>query len=299
MQWGQIKTLLILSFLILDVYLFVQFLEKKELADLAVLEEQPSTIEEQLSAEGILIEDLPAQVDEETYISVKQRLFTEDELVNYDGLAAQRPFLFDEYFIASQLDEPISMDENATEEDIAKIFEQIAFYPDEYEYWNWNKELNIMVFFQKKLERSVYYNQNALVLLFLNEDNEVTYYLQTMLGETNSVAEKRKLIEPIRAIETLYMANELYTDDHISKVNIGFHTRVPFEGDVQVFVPIWKVNVNEEKDFFVNAIEGFTFSTDEKEFLLEVIDTAIFKLQVQRNKDNTIDDILNDLREFR
>ena len=35
MQWGQIKTLLILSFLILDVYLFVQFLEKKEQADLS------------------------------------------------------------------------------------------------------------------------------------------------------------------------------------------------------------------------------------------------------------------------
>src|SRR5699024_2041647 len=178
-------------------------------------------------------------------------------------------------------------------------FDQIAFYPEEYKYWNWNEELNVMVFFQKKIERPVYYNQNGVVLLFLNEDNEVTFYLQTMLGETESLAEKRTLIEPMRAIEILYMANELYTDDHITNVNIGFHTRVPFEGDVQVFVPIWKVNVNEEEDFFVNAIEGFTFSTDEGEFLEDVIDTGIYKLQVQRSEDDPIDDILNELREMR
>ena len=49
-----------------------------------------------------------------------------------------------------------------------------------------------------------------------------------------------------------------------------------------MFAPIWKVNVNDEKDFFVNAIEGFTFSTNEEEFLLDVIDAAIYKLQVTK-----------------
>src|SRR5699024_7714089 len=102
------------------------------------------------------------------------------------------------YYIASQLDEPIPMDKDASEDDIKKTFDQIAFYPEEYKYWNWNEELNVMVFFQKKIERPVYYNQNGVVLLFLNEDNEVTFYLQTMLGETESLAEKRTLIEPMR-----------------------------------------------------------------------------------------------------
>lgn len=299
MQWGQIKTILILSFLILDIYLFAQFLEKKEQADLAVLEQEPSTIEEQLSAESITIEQLPEKTEEETYISVQQKLFTEEELSNYDVQVEQETYLIDQYFIASQLEEPMEIPKGATVEEIAQLFNEIVYFPDEYEYWNWNEDLNIIIFFQKKLDRPVYYNQNGLVLLFLNDENEITFYLQTMLGETETLAEKGKLIEPIRAIETLYMANELHPGDIVTNVNIGFYTRVPFEGDVQVFAPIWKVNVNKEKDFFVNAIEGFTFSANEQDFLLEFIDTAIHKLQVQRNNTTSIEYMLDELKQLR
>src|SRR5690625_726253 len=137
MQWGQIKSLLILSFLILDVYLFLQFLDKKEQADIAVLEEEPSSIEEQLSAEDITIEALPEEVEEESYISVKQQLFKEEELEDYDENVAQHTYLFDQYFIASQLDEPIPINRQATSEDITEIFNEIAYYPEEYKYWNW------------------------------------------------------------------------------------------------------------------------------------------------------------------
>lgn len=298
MQWGQIKSLLILSFLILDIYLLGQFLEKKELADITVLEEQPSTIEEQLSLENITIAELPEEVSEETYITVKQQLLKEEDLVAFDKKIFEQTFLLDDYFIASYLDDPIKVDENATSEEITKLFQEIAYYPDEYVYGSWNKDLNIIMFFQQKMDRPIYYNQNGLVLLFLDENNEINFYIQTLLGETESLGEKRKLIEPIRAIETLYMANELHSDDEITKVNIGFHTRVPFEGDVQVFVPIWKVNVNKQEDYFVNAIEGFTFSTDEEEFLLDVINTAILKLQVQRSEDSPIDDMLDELKEI-
>lgn len=299
MQWGQIKTLLILSFLILDIYLFAQFLEKKEQADLTIMEHEPSTIEEQLKAESITVEELPEKTEEETYISVQQKLFTDEELENYDVKVDQETYLLDQYFIVSQLEESIPIKKDATIEDITQVFQDVVYYADEYEFWNWNEDLNIIIFFQKKLDRPVYYNQNGLALLFLNDNNEVTYYIQTMLGETETIAEKGKLIEPIRAIETLYISNELHPGDHVTNVKIGFYTRVPFEGDVQVFAPIWKVNVNNEKHFFVNAIEGFTFSTNEHDFLLEFIDAAINKLQVQLTKSTAIEDVLNDLKQLR
>src|SRR5690625_1117392 len=134
MQWGQIKSLLILSFLILDIYLLGQFLEKKELADITVLEEQPSTIEEQLSLENITIAELPEEVSEETYITVKQQLLKEEDLVAFDKKIFEQTFLLDDYFIASYLDDPIKVDENATSEEITKLFQEIAYYPDEYVY---------------------------------------------------------------------------------------------------------------------------------------------------------------------
>ena len=119
-----------------------------------------------------------------------------------------------------------------------------------------------------------------------------------MLGETEQIGEKRKLIKPIRAIETLYDdANELKSGDDITNVNIGFHTRVPFETGVQVFAPIWKVNVNSEKDYFVNAIEGFIFSTEEQEFLEDVINSAIDKVQASRDESANLGEMIEALKE--
>lgn len=295
MHWGQIKTLLILSFLILDIYLFVQFMEKKEEADIGVLEQQPSTIEEQLQAEAITFQDLPKQEYEESYISVKQKIFDEDELVVKND--KQETFIFNKTFIASKLEDPIKMKKDEKREKITEIFNDIVYFPEEYSFYSWNQDVNVLIFFQNKMDRPVYYNQNGLVLLFLNDKNEITFYTQTMLGETEPLAEKRKLIKPIRAIETLYDANELHSEDNIPKVNIGFHTRVPFETGVQVFAPIWKVNVNNEKDYFVNAIEGFIFSTDEQEFLEEVMETSIEKMQIQREKDSPAGEMLGELKE--
>src|SRR5699024_5125305 len=96
MHWGQIKTLLIFSFLILDVYLFVQFLDKKEVADIGIIEHEPSTIEEQLTSESIAITDLPKQTHEESYISVNQHLFTEEELSSQDGVHPVSPHHLEE-----------------------------------------------------------------------------------------------------------------------------------------------------------------------------------------------------------
>lgn len=298
MQWGQIKTLLILSFLILDIYLFMQFLDKKDQADIGVLEQQSSTIEEQLKAEAITFQDLPEQEYEEAFISVQQQMFQTDELSSFKRSEHQDTYLFNKYLLLSKLNDPIKIKEDIQKGKITELFNSIVYYPEEYSFWNWNKEFNVLVFFQNKMDRPVYYNQNGLVLLFLNDNNEIIFYLQTMLGETEQIGEKRKLIKPIRAIETLYDdANELKSGDDITNVNIGFHTRVPFETGVQVFAPIWKVNVNSEKDYFVNAIEGFIFSTEEQEFLEDVINSAIDKVQASRDESANLGEMIEALKE--
>jgi regulatory protein YycI of two-component signal transduction system YycFG len=296
MHWGQIKTLLILSFFILDIYLLAQFMEKKELSDIAILEEQTSTIEEQLKAEDITVADLPEQEFEETFISVKQKNFREQELVGVKDRVKQKRYILNENLIAAKLDEPIKVKRDDSQETITNLFKKIVYFPEEYTFWSWNKELNAIIFFQNKMDRPVYYNQNGLVLLFLNEDNKITYYTQTMLGEAEALSEKQKLIKPMRAVEKLYDTNELYPGDKITNVHIGFHTRMPFESGVQVFAPIWKVNVNGEKDYFVNAIEGFIFSTEEQEFLLEAMKVTTERMQVNREVGSPIDEMINDLK---
>src|SRR5699024_11318478 len=78
MQWGQIKTLFILCLLILNVYLFYQFIDKQNESDLRVKEAPDSSIEAKLKNENIKVGELPQEEKRESFISVKQRTLTDD-----------------------------------------------------------------------------------------------------------------------------------------------------------------------------------------------------------------------------
>jgi len=270
MQWSQIKSILILSFFILNAYLFAQFLEKKEQADIGVLEQDLYSIEEQLEDDDIEIGDLPEKSLEETFISVEPYEFSTKELKQDKPKKSQETVVLDDTLIVSKLKTPLKVD-TSSDNSIMNKFNEIAYYSDNYHYWGHDETYNILIFFQDKLDRPIYFNKNGLVLAILNEDDEIEGYIQTMLGEEEPLDDKRELIEPLTAIEKVYENDELKQNDEISKVTIGFHTRVPSESGVQVFAPTWKINVNDEQDYFVNAMEGFIFSTEEEEFLEEVL----------------------------
>src|SRR5690625_820352 len=153
MHWSKIKSLLILSFFILAIYLFAQFLEKKEQADIGVLEHQSSTVEEQLAAESITFKDLPEEEYEETFISVEQHLFKASALKKDKPKLAQDASILNGSIIASKLEKPKKIGGKSADE-ITEIFNDFAHYPEEYKYWNWNEEYNVLIFFQSKMERS-------------------------------------------------------------------------------------------------------------------------------------------------
>lgn len=75
MQWGHIKTLFILSFLILNIYLLVQYVDRQQDSERPVLDEsKESSMEERLESENITIQtELESDVTESNYISVSQK----------------------------------------------------------------------------------------------------------------------------------------------------------------------------------------------------------------------------------
>src|SRR5699024_9856804 len=174
-------------------------------------------------------------------------------------LKDQDTVILDESYIISMFKEPIPI--NDPDKGMGSILSDELLYSDEYVYWDRNKKLNMLILFQKKQDRPVYYNENGIVFIFLNEDNEAIFYTQTVLDQTETNGDKYTLIEPIIAIEKLYNSNELTTGDDITNIDLGFHTRIPPKGGVQVFSPTWRVTVNGEKNYFVNAIEGLVSSS--------------------------------------
>lgn len=285
MQWSQIKTLFILTFLVLNIYLSMQFISKQKQSDLGILEHGQSTFEEVLESENIKVPSTLPEEAKERFISVRQKAFTEDDIENISGLKQQEIAIVNENLLLSIFDEPINIPETVEDspDEIKGILQDTIMFPEDYVFWNWNKELNILVFFQKENDRPVYFNQSGMILVFLDEQNDTVFYTQTMLDESDDEQEQRKLIDAIDAIEKLYNASELNVGDEVATVDIGFHTRVPLTNGVQVFVPVWKVTVDDDRDYFVNAIEGHVFSSDELTFLEESMELDLERLEEMEN----------------
>jgi regulatory protein YycI of two-component signal transduction system YycFG len=78
MDWSKTKTIFILAFLILDIYLMVEFYELRGKSDYAIM--QRATTEEQLAADGIVYDNLPGDIGKGFYITAKSKDFTLDEV---------------------------------------------------------------------------------------------------------------------------------------------------------------------------------------------------------------------------
>ncbi|MFA1819677.1 two-component system regulatory protein YycI [Virgibacillus oceani] len=300
MQWSKIKTLFILSFLVLNIYLLIQYIDKQDRQDFVELNYQDTPLEEQLESENITIEDVDVDVSEDTYISVSQHIFTDAEKEELADLSDQTPVIFDDSFIVSAVDDPIAIPETATPENINNIVRNHIVFPESYSFGEWNEEMNVLLFFQETRDRPIYFNAYALLMVYLNEENEMVYYTQSMLGEPEPQEDLKSLIQPIQALGTLYDRNHLYPDDVVNPVELGYHTRIPLANGEQVFAPSYHISVNDERSYFVNAIEGQTFPSEEAEFILEMLDLTnrvIEQLDDDHEWKEDMQDHLNGMRE--
>lgn len=281
MQWKQIKTLFILCFLVLDVYLLFIFFDKQEDADLGTPEQQTLKFDKQLENENITISaDLPAKQLKESFIFVEQKTFGKEDQKILEAKENLKSVIINDKYIISMFKKPVPIAKDTTDGLISQQVKKYILSPENYMYWDWNKEMNVLVLFQQKSDRPVYFNQNGIILVFLNEENEMIFYTQTMLGSIEKPGEPNQLIKPMQAIHALFENNRLESGDEITDVNIGFYTRFPLEGGEQVFAPTWTITVNEKENFYVNAIENRVFSSDELKFLKDAAITAMNKARM-------------------
>src|SRR5690625_840350 len=100
MQWSQIKTLFILSFLILDIYLIVQFIDKQEQENMGILEKEESTIKQRLEDENITNKDLTEEEETESFNTVKPKIFTVEEMEIIGRLSTQNTAIVNNFIVS-------------------------------------------------------------------------------------------------------------------------------------------------------------------------------------------------------
>ncbi|MFC7687752.1 two-component system regulatory protein YycI [Ureibacillus sp. GCM10028918] len=254
MDWSKSKSIFIVVFLILDVFLYSLFLNRHTESQLVQNESWGErNIEDRLKDDNITYGMLPTNIVKAAYISGKAKNFEDEEL----SLENAEDIKIDKNKLVVTLEEPFEI-KNLDEETSYNEFLKLNVYNGtSYTLWQIDKENRNATFFQTMNSRILYYIKNGSVTVHWNDQNEIIRYEQTLLEDLEANEEEKTLTTPLNAITLLYNKGLLESNSKITQVNLGYSTLLQLQ---QVLVPTWEIRVeteNEEvKEYFVNAVEG-------------------------------------------
>ncbi|ABS24184.1 two-component system regulatory protein YycI [Bacillus cytotoxicus] len=256
MDWNRIKTIFIVTFFVLDLFLVFQFIQKQNNNELELMTE--TKIDQQLKADHITVDDLPNEPKKDSFIIAKNKVFKEEDI---HSLKNQTPRLQeDAKKIESDLKEPIQNTKTLAKDKYGDFLRNYVVDGQKYEFAK--SEASKIYFFQKYKDKPIFYNDHAMIIVTLNEKDEIVSYTQTMLTDLkemgeNDKAKEQEIISAQKALENLFVKQELTPNTHIKEAQIGYATLVSLaESNKQVLTPTWNLKEKGKKDHFVNAIEG-------------------------------------------
>lgn len=252
MDWSKTKSLFIVTFLILNIFLGYQLIQKRDSSQLDILTE--AEFAERLATEKITHEALPNAPKDGPYVSGKVKFFTEDDIIN---LKNQNPNIENPTILQSVFVEPIKLTNLTDTVKLTQIVTDNIISGDSYVLWNIDEESNRVIFLQKYKDQVIFNqftNISGILILQLNEDNNIVSYQQTLIIDFEE-HEKEDILTATETIEILFNNKHLKYGSHISKMEYGYYPLVPLS-ESQLLTPTWHIVIDDNVDIFVNAIEG-------------------------------------------
>ncbi|WP_462410064.1 two-component system regulatory protein YycI [Neobacillus sp. Marseille-QA0830] len=261
MDWSRIKTIFIITFLILDVYLLFQFMKSRDNNNYEVITE--ATAEQKLKDDQISYGELPTVQIKAQYLSAKPKVFTKTEI---SKLKNQTASLNDSgTTLQVSLDKPVQLSEKMAPSEVQDFLSDNVLNGQDYQYWETNQKKNVITCYQQYENSPLYQNINGMITLDLNEEHQIVSYQQTYLGDIQKMSTKKEeIIQALKAIETLHQKGDIKSKSKITKVELGYSTLVQLAAS-QVLAPTWRIVVNNKESLYVNAFEGeiINFNSDE------------------------------------
>ncbi|MBA9028054.1 two-component system regulatory protein YycI [Peribacillus huizhouensis] len=254
MDWNRTKTIFIMVFLILDIFLLDQFMGKK--SDNKYDYMAQASIDELLKEENIEYTPMTKQKQKENYLVAKTKVFKKDDL---KSLKDQEITIVDvdRTKVVGTFKTKTKISEKLQSSEIDLFVKENIYHGEDYRYWTHDKTSNSIIYYQAFNSKLFYNNSKGKVTLFLNENKEITSYEQTYLEDIEEFNEPKEMIPPIKAIEALYLKGDIPPDSKITAKH-GYYNSLQSNSSSSSFllVPTWRIVVDDKKDLFVNAFDG-------------------------------------------
>jgi regulatory protein YycI of two-component signal transduction system YycFG len=261
-DWSKIKTIFIVTFLILDVYLLFQFMKMRDANKFEVITE--TSFEDKLKADEIKYIELPKAPIKDQYLSAKPKTFTKTDLEKLKGQSAT--FKEPGTTLLVTLEKPFQLNSKFEPVELAAFLKDNVLYGEHYQFWEKNDKKNTITYFQQYENYPLYENINGMITFTVNADNQIISYQQTYLEGIEKLTAKEEVLPPLKAIETLHQKGILKPKSKITKIELGYSTLIQLAAS-QVLAPTWRLVVDGKESLFVNAFEGQIIEFDSEEKL--------------------------------
>ncbi|BCB06075.1 two-component system regulatory protein YycI [Bacillus sp. KH172YL63] len=253
MDWSKTKSIFIIVFLILDIFLMSLLVNKISESNPETLSQ--ATFEDKLKADKITYpKTLTKDRIEEKYIVAKSRKFTDEDI---KSLKNQEVNIINENTIHAALDEPYELEDDFSEEDLNDFLKTQLIGGDKYSFWQYNKDEQSIIYYQTFRGRQLFNNTNGKIILNVNNNNQIVSYRQSMLEDLNEFGENKLIIPSFEAMQALYTSQKISPGSVVKKPKLGYWTFLAEES--QVLAPTWHFIIesgDKQEDLFINAVEG-------------------------------------------
>lgn len=265
MDWNKTKTIFIIVFSILNVFLYSLYLDRyTEAEKVEILRNESSSVEE-LKEDNITYGNLPETVENQPYINARMKEFQRNEVPS----GKMRGSVQGENLLAVELLEPQPLGDKASRETLTAFVSENVYQGGNYVFWEINKEENKAVFFQKVNGKTLYYSDNGRVTVYWNDKGEVTRYEQTIYENVELGKQPKELIPPIQAIYTLYQRGILPANTTIDAAEIGYSVYVQVSENDRMFLPTWRISATladgTKEEYFINAVNNGIIELNKEE----------------------------------
>ena len=160
MDWNRTKTIFIWVFLILNIFLYTQYLESYNEGQKIEVLGGTTEIESQLKEDNITYIALPSNNGSAAYYSGQIKNFSPSEVPFF---ANQKTEIENGNKLLVTMEKPVKLQENAGRDKFTEFLHSHVHQGDLYTLWNVDEENKVATFFQKVNNVTLYYNVGGYV----------------------------------------------------------------------------------------------------------------------------------------
>ncbi|MCD8506474.1 MAG: two-component system regulatory protein YycI [Alkalibacterium thalassium] len=261
MDFKKIENIFLITFMLLNIYLLISFLNRSDLQHASTAPDQVNLIRE-MEQIGIELPNLTEEVREVYYVQADRNNLLEeniDQLENQAGSIAQDGSLY-----TSILSDPIEIEGNPDDGFTAADFDVLdefinsgaVLFGSEYTFLRYDNSENRFVYAQI-VEGIPVADGTSEISLFYGSDGNIISYQQSYAGPMTTQGSPMEIITDRQAVEVLFQNNAISSNTTVRQPILTYQRTLHLE-DLSMYGPIWYIPVVDaggERVLRVDAIE--------------------------------------------